>query len=119
MAPKNCEWLSPSFVAGGSGTLSRDAATSVIHNNQVVQRPRPVIPFSTGTIITRPPAVRMFRTELKGQRDPPVSPSLRIRCSVRISSIMRSKRRFTASGGSGPWFCAITFANTSSSRLGS
>src|ERR1035438_469869 len=50
-----------------------------------------------------------------------LSPSdcMRCRCTVRASSIMRSKTRRRPSGGSGPPLDAITLANTSLSRLGS
>ena len=40
-------------------------------------------------------------------------------CTLRISSMMRSKMRFTASAGSGPWLWCSTFAKTWSSRFGS
>src|SRR5208283_4853343 len=49
----------------------------------------------------------------------PPSDCMRVRCTVRASSIMRSKTRRRPSGGKGPPLEAITLANTSLSRLGS
>src|SRR4029079_5006763 len=50
---------------------------------------------------------------------PSLAVSMRIRCSARISSMMRSKMRCAASGAMGPLLCSAILRRTSSSRFGS